>query len=483
MIKLNLTGFFLLILTACTSTEALGNRAIEYNKELEESTNITLLTNVVRSSIRTDMSFSRLGSMSYTGSLGVTPSASFGVGANADAANDTLGLSIESNDSGVTTFEALSGQKYHRAINKSISAETVSFYRDRGWSDALLFTLFIEKIYVEETFLNSVQSTNISCEKFYRSGSQDGERTPMTSDENCTGLAGTKVVENSGVKFHEFDNDPDRVISFQNFRKISGLVIKNFDVSLEFESKTAAQEYYPEPYCTKFLAPNGSWGIRATSPFSPSDCTSLKGFEPVMDITGLTSLDFSKLPKNFRVLRGIAFKKQKRTKILKFTPKSGGDIGSGEIGCTVAVGDRTIESPESCKVKIVLRSPKDMIYFLGELVRAQSKLKNDYASACGASILPENFRFGLKNLCAGSDEESLFYLNSSDNAILAGRAGIASDKLFAFEYDSRLYWISRNEIIRGRTMQLVSLLNELFYLNQEASDAPTVSVIQGATIQ
>ena len=185
------------LMVGCTSTEALGDRAIEYNKELEESTNITLLANVVRSSDRLPMAFSRLGSMSYTGSLELGPSATFGVGANSDKANDVLGFTLGSDDSGVTPFEALTGQKYHRAVTKSIEPSLVSFYRDRGWSDAILFSLFIEKIEMGEVFLQSVRPD------LFQPGLTDAE-----ASRRLKGLTRTLEGDNA---FYVFDNNPDDV--------------------------------------------------------------------------------------------------------------------------------------------------------------------------------------------------------------------------------------------------------------------------------
>ena len=456
MKPLSILAATFVLVAGCTSTEALGDRALEYNRELEQSTNITVLTNVVRASKRLPMTFSRLGTMSYTGSLGLTPSASFGVGANSAAANDVIGLSVESNDSGVTPLEALTGQKYHRAISKSIEPEMISFYRDRGWSDVLLFSLFIEKIYMEEKFLATTQVSPL----------------------------GLKTMVEAPDTYRIFDNDPDDVDEYLKFLEISEFVAGNFDVNLETEEIEPDKVYYPEPFC-KFLRVNADKEavVSAARPFTVVDCKSLGGYEPVMDVSNFDGLEFKSLPKEIRVLRGVAFRKQKSNKVLRFTPKSTDKGIEDEVGCTVSIGERYVSTPSKCKVRIVLRSPKDMLYYLGELVRAQKDLSADYQSKCPMDRRSGEFRFGYKKLCAGSDDESLFYLMSSENVLVARGAGIASNKLFEFEYNGTLYWVPSDAILRGRTMQVVALLNELFYLNQEASEAPVVSVIQGATIR
>ena len=458
-------------LIGCTSTEALGDRAIEYNKELEQSTNVTLLTNVVRASERVPMSFSRLGSMSYTGSLGLTPSTSFGIGAGSGEDNDTIGLSVQSNDSGVTPLEALTSQKYYQAITASIDPETVAFYRDRGWRDALLYSLFIEKIFMEQDFLAAANEEEAECLEF--------EKLGFSSLIECRAMAfNPETLTENGKVYHVFDNDPDSVHKFARFHKISEIVIKDYDVNLEAVTPKGVEAYYPAPFC--------GWDtvgeqIKFEAPFTLKDCERLTGFEPMMTTAGLNGLDFSKLPADIRILHGVAFKKQKNSKVLKFTKKSKPAGSAFEPGCTGegASGDET-----QCKIRIILRSPKDMVYFLGELLRAQSEKQNEYKSMCASEgVTISKFRFGYKALCPTDKDPSLFYLGSEEMSLTNRGIDLQNERMFPFEYNGQRYWVPTDDTLRGRTMQLVALLNELFFLNQEASEAPVVSVIQGATIQ
>lgn len=601
----------LLLIGGCTSTEALGDRAVEYNVELEESTNATMLMNVVRASKRVPMTFSRLGSMAYTGSLGIKPSATFAVGANSEAANDVLGFSLESNDSGVTQLQALTGQTYHRAINQSIKPERVSFYRDRGWSDVLLFSVFIEKIEMELGFLSStitaqkcanyttpsgrkrcgeqkalltdfvknetartnthflssfindpnfpkVHSTNtitlsncasrkdqalsmcrdrnelikafvsetplsllledsLTRQAFTEVFLDETECAAYSQDElaqSCTALqalfnsflsANKDTDTNKFEEFFEFRNDPDSLNAYVAYRAIAATVINNYEVNLEDQAIDPDTAYYPEPYCKRNVSEDkakafGDLRVRDalgdTEPtgegdakdfttqdeFTQKDCEALQGYEPMAEIEGYETFDFSALPKDMKILRGVVFKKQKTDQILKFKARNAVSGGNENFGCTLAAGDRGSPSNTTCSVRIVLRSPKDMLYYLGELHRAQVNEKAAYLEFCGKKP-GEEFRIGIENLCAEDNEDSLFFLETSGNVLTVRRAGIANNKLFPFEYAGSLYWVSDNDVRRGRTMQFIALLNEIFYLNQEASDAPVVSVIQGATIQ
>ena len=144
-----------LLLSGCLSTERLGTQSSHYNQALESSVNVNALTNVVRASQRLPMVYSRMGSMTYTGSISAKPGATVTLGNNT-AEDAPISLELKVEDGGTTNFEALLGVEFYQAILNSISPHTVALYRTQGWPDSVLFPLFIERIEFSENQKNNV---------------------------------------------------------------------------------------------------------------------------------------------------------------------------------------------------------------------------------------------------------------------------------------------------------------------------------------
>ena len=177
----------------------------------------------------------------------------------------------------------------------------------------------------------------------------------------------------------------------------------------------------------------------------------------------------------------------------------------------------------TCNVQIVLRSPNAMLYYLGEIYRAQLEANlpgastdpKGYKCLCDTNFLgiadydremkdhtrewrdqgkeaptleDMKFVFGSENPCSSeyklTDEgggESAFFQIDSDKNFPVFSFVRRLNELYAFEFNGRRYWVPDDTKRRGRTMQAITLVNEIFALNEKASDPPAVTILQGSS--
>lgn len=508
--KLYLTILATAALAGCSSTELLGNRAVDYNQELDYSTNVVMLSNVVRASDRLPMTYSRLGSMNYTGSSKQSPKPTIAFGPNQSDATDLLEFGFEATDSGTTDFEAQTGQEFYNGILQSLTADRVSFYRDRGWPDSILFPLFVEQMIVNTSVLNEVY-----CSNAMPSEKCDKSQKTIIEDTDCD--RGIRRAEYTNIYFSDcfkpegeevlfvMDNDPEDPNNFISFMIFAGTVGDDYFIDL-----VDKKDDYFVSGCE-------------TEP-RPESCEPFANLRPAFSVANVDGINLSTLPKKYTVRDGIVYEKVAPGKTMEFVAKDGGRGRKLSSGCTISAGESLAErGGQTCPITVMLRSPNDMVYYLGELLRAQRDMGAKYQTACKqltkkeAALGPDDrFVFGAgKHFCianaydrnipesklsaekrAGNEKSSntresaekvswspMFWIEQGRNIPGNVSSAYHLNDLYSFELNDDRFWISSDANRRGTTMQFIALLNELFYLNQKASAAPAVSLIQGATIR
>ncbi|MDJ0920435.1 MAG: hypothetical protein QNI84_04860 [Henriciella sp.] len=445
----------LLALGACVSNKNLGERSVQHNQSLDYSMNVIMLSNIIRASERLPMTYSRLGSTKYTGSITYSPSWTFAVGPNQSEGTDEIKLGPTVQDSGVTDFTSLTGQKFYNGILNSIDGELISFYRDRGWPDKVLFLLFIEEIEV---------GSSVKC------------RIEKSNSILCRLLRGNII----------YNNDPTEFQDFKDFFVFSNIVTNSFHINLVRKPK----KNHLQPYCVSTV----KFGLefwRASAPFTKGDCKRLKGYRMIADLRGKGQVELKTIPKDHVIYRGHLLMPAERETTIEFRSKSGGMAISGCTVSDVGVGAWNRVPDDNCDIKITLRSPNDMVYYLGELLRVQTHETKQIAMACHKTdtevrayilIFEDPCRPELDGSDTITKEEPLFWIESGINIPAQVSEAYHQDDLYSFELNGRRYWISNDYKRRGRTMQFVALLNELFALNQEASEAPNVTTLNNTTI-
>ena len=557
-------SFVALALAACTSTGNLGPKSTNYNQALDYSVNVTALSNVIRASNREPMIYSRMGSMTYSGSIVAKPSLAVGLGS--DANKDLISFGTDFTDGGNVVFDALVGEKFYRSILTSIEPDLVAYYRDQGWPDRILFSLFVERLEFTEDLGKDVWKALGMPDRAGYCNDFEEENCPIE-------MAGDVTV---------FDNDPDKPSAFLLFMRLIEVISNNFVIELDSDPGDAR---FPARYCrhadgnpekvtSRTAGSAGSDWTAADEALWRDACQRLSGYDYAFALSDIDRLDLNGLPEGYKIENGLVFQKLAARKPgvkfkLRNTATSGGSVETGDAliaiaqktqGCLAAVSDTTEAAENSgggnepirveadkapadggasgsttkpnqpkCTLSIVLRSPNAMLYYLGELHRAQRDANNptkrlsqsnidskqpgkwpkDYIGLCNYQYLEkpkptrldtlafgpdQEFAFGYKHTCStleshASDveekrrDDSLFRIEGGPN-IPGGLSRIrhARDS-FSFELEGKRYWISSDAQRRGRTLQYITLIHEVFNLKQEASDAPTVSLLQGVTVQ
>ena len=499
-------------LAGCTTTESFGERSMSFNQALDQSVNTTALANVVRASERLPMTYSRLGSMTFTGSVGSTPSATLAFGGDGD--KDLITFGASTSDEGSAPFDALVGEEFYNSILKSIDPATVKFYRDQGWPDRILFSLFVERVEIEPDLGDDVlpdwfiDRAGTVASKCTVNDPLDTQCPIFIEDEQ-------RLV---------IDNDPDNARRFLAFQLMANTVAKRYEISLK-ENKPDTK---PLPFCRplgpEVAASDGSFapaaGSGASRRFSKQVCDELKGYTEAYSLDDVTSFDPSTLPRGYKVFEGIVFRPLAGRPAVEFKVQNGWEPSDHIFGCTVDETGKTPgvgEGTPNCNLRIVLRSPNGMLYYLGEIMRAQraaarhqsadESVADDFRTlcACGFATNPvpsdgvyeydeaaflstcsdkshvevADWRFDYRGICPAPAGQSLFSIESGFNVPGGVSSTIQTYELYDFELNGRRYWISNESDRRGRTMQFITLVNEVFFLNQKASESPSVTLLRG----
>lgn len=134
------------LLSACTTTQEVGNRATDYNFSVEKANNEMLLLNIIRAYKRRPRYFTTIGS----GSINVAPAISsvdLPIPIGGDATNDlslspTLSLPYRN-----VTYDVVpeQGKEFMQGISSSLDMQMLQYYWEQGWPKELLLTLFVNR--------------------------------------------------------------------------------------------------------------------------------------------------------------------------------------------------------------------------------------------------------------------------------------------------------------------------------------------------
>ena len=489
------------------------------------------------------MFYTQLGSMNYSGSFEPSISQQLNL-SNTGVGPSPFQVSGGGSDGGTAVFDALIGEKFYKAILKSIDPATVRFYRQQGWPDSLLYSLFVERLefsfnpmpddpklndnlgkllsldgveYVAADIKNHLKEAyaHKGFVAFCRSQGRDTpEKTAGEELEKAISFLQKALVCTEDKII--VDNDPDNPHRYLLFRFIVSSISNKAYWTVE--THTDKNDNKPHKIC------DGS-----TTP-TPSYCGELEGYAYAFDLESLanvTQTDFSLDKKSMKVIDNKVFTKIADKTCILFTQI---EAAPTPKNCTTSpfpvqvVTDDTGGTNNQNKINIVLRSPNSMLYYLGELLRAQSETEFtaqkdgekkvdviDYISFCEkytnsrfADKNNDEFLFGADTPCTSRqhlaslgnsaaqtddnkpdnlekqenldlDDHALFYLMTRNPKVKFRDKG-----LFDFKFNDVVYYVSEdNQHLRGRTLQAVTLINEIFFSFQEASDAPAVTILDG----
>jgi hypothetical protein len=136
-------------LTGCVHLERFSGQATDFNIQVADAQNKTMLLNIVRAANRFPMHFTELSTLSGTGTLtaGGTLTAPAGI-LNGGMATGSLAPTLSVTETPTFNIAVLETQEFYKGMLKPLTLEQVATYVDEGLQPELLYTLaFGEMVY------------------------------------------------------------------------------------------------------------------------------------------------------------------------------------------------------------------------------------------------------------------------------------------------------------------------------------------------
>lgn len=117
----------------------------------------------------------------------------------------------------------------------------------------------------------------------------------------------------------------------------------------------------------------------------------------------------------------------------------------------------SLEASSECKavsnMRVAIRSPEAMIFYLGELIRAQSELREPIIARINV------FRGTMR------EAEPLFLVNRGERVVVS------------VSLDGQTYYVAGDKEV-GQSMHLMSLVEQIFALQKKGSELPRIPTVQ-----
>lgn len=424
---------FALAVGACSFEPALTAKIVDYNRVVEDTGNSLLLLNVLRAKDRKPFYLTTLSQFNPT--IGSEVTGGVTVPFN-PAAYTTLSLNTSGriNSSNQATVAVEGTQKFMLGFTKPIDTDLFNYFFQQGWPYEILFHLFVHKI-------EAVKVQEQKPGKF--------ERVPKASVYVYLNAPVARTVpdprrcppmdlETGGSRaWHQFECFQELLRDLQGAIRFGtvdadaaiGPVLQAGDVR-KLEALTKVAELKLE-----LKKVNG--GYQLSKPGKKAViCLSEHKLEPDDDHVPRSSA--------FECHKGESSRGGVSTAV---APPAAGKNGV-HLGpyCGGKAGDR-------CEFVFHLRSPEAMLYYLGEVVRA------DHNSDGKLQV-----RIRLRGKRSDEQPEPLF---------VARKLG-AGASYVSVTYDGQTYVIPKSS---ARSMQVLSLLTILIALQREATELPRTTTV------
>lgn len=426
-ISRSLATIFFILLSGCTGLPPAADKAVLFNKAVEDSSNQLVLLNVLRASQRMPVYYTRLSNLQSVGALKSSVTSTFQLGPRSV---DTFGLSIPfgADQTDTVGLQVLDDQKFIQGILDRTKPETLAFYLAQGWPEDLLFHLFIERIEIERTYFDKAIKPSVqnACD------GATGRQNIVVDNNPFGGLACFQSV----IRLLE-DSFRLGLVERKSF-KPAGITVRSESAAFATPVVEALKAGFvlkrfavprPLPKDPKHTECALAVGKLISTTTFQVDPPSKGGFIP--DTSELIAIN-----KNFA----------------RSLPNKDGVVRLTIEGAGTSVGDDCAEkTQEAPPMAFYLRSPDSMIYYLGEIVRASQVVEN------GTTVAPVKVR-------SSKGPVDLFRVLRGDNS-----AAISVD------FQGTTYSIPPTYPADDhRSTQVITLLNQLITLQKDAGSAPSL---------
>ena len=440
--------FFLavcVLLTGCVRYRSIAESAVSFNLAVERAQNEMLLLNAVRSAKRRPMYIT--GVSNVTGSVRVEVSAGLDVPLSDPV--DKVSPRATYSESPTFSVPVLDTQEFVKGFLQSVPNGILAYYWEQGWPRSLLMHLFVQRVRVRT------------------------ERTVLVD--------GKKRLE---VKVYTFDNYPDsRDETLCKYVKFSRFVDRYLDPvksNPRFEVKTSTRTVGPPlaqigPQEVLNANREGLEIVREDDHYVVRQQRSdlalvVDGLEDIADFALSLSEEAcaagarpeADVQVSYRDLPEDAAKAEVRLELQE------PDLTTQAAPVSP---EETLSASPTVSVDFFIRSPEGMLYYLGQLMRVEE-----------TGRMPE--------ICVQGQSQPIF------NAVGSGTG--CGQGILAVRYEGERYVIPRGSgpyescepgedakprispvaCVPGRSMQSLSLVNQLISLQKSAKDLPGTGVIR-----
>ncbi len=438
-------------IAGCAKYE-LSDRQVAFNNALEDADNRQILLNALRASRRYPLFFTAVGQITSMGVLdgsSVSVNIPFGVPHNLYSVNPILRL-----QEGLTIATSpLNTQEFFQGFLAPVDPILFAYYLDNGWNQELIYYNFIREIDLPEAILDKIKEKVLSYCGNPRGILEcihlpNSELLTITAADKCTGFT---FVRDARGEIIDLSIPPYLVDG--RIDKIPAQVFKN----------------QPADPCELLLFEYVIEQLRALD---------LRGVEiPEAELSAdhnksKTTGSDADMVNTGQDAKGAASNEGKFAFAINIddpcNAKTGRTLGSAREKQIAALAEarritifgartRKLASPDvsdACKavsnMAVAVRSPEAMIFYMGELIRAQSE-----------SIIPKiNVFRGIKRT-----PEPLFIVN------------IGEDVVVTVSLDGENYYVAGDQVA-GQSMHLISLVEQVFALQKKGSELPKIPTVQ-----
>jgi hypothetical protein len=419
MIDLLAAALMLAALAGCSLRRPVAHHAVAYNLAVEEAHNRTALLNVVRSMKRQPQHYTAITQVLGTASNSLTPSLSLDLESGTATPWTPSGSATRSGQA-VVTVSVLDDQDFVQGLLSPITLEQIDFFLSLGWPENLVGLLFVRRLDVRN---------------------DDGFKHPYCArDARKTDASDSSI----SIYFNQPDEsleDPFKLVKcfgarLKHLRDEEGLKIE----SQEKKSVDVALETSDQDKLAELILKADQAGLEIEKAVSPGGDT-----ESI----------------SYRVV------KKKRVKALTW---SGGGKAYVDEPEQIEAFKRTRDEETKTKqisVLLYLRSAESVVYYLGEIMRAQA----------AAGFSTETPFADLEPKVASGNETAVLFA--------AWKQGPRDDHpLISVEHGGETYVVPRLPNCKDgqvdhchRSMQVLAIVKQLIGLNKERDSLSTTAVV------
>jgi len=451
------------LLAGCAFSPQLQRVAVDHDQMVARTEDELTLRNILRARFRYPLHFTTItevnadaqlsvGASVGAGIPGTSLSRSFnGAGALAGSGESEGAVNISPNLSGsVSTrpsFKAavLATEKFQRGLQQPVSGQLIAYYLDAGWPDELLMALFVERLDVIEK--------------------KTGNRLASIYNDADDAYGFQSVICNFVIKSQRIENRFDLAKASEVFRAddLKGLsqsarpaAVQQFvdllkDDHIAFDTEKLSYKT-DSSYSVTFARGRRDRCERAD--YSRSKAAWKRANPSIGLATG-------EVRAGIPVLYGGALMDEK----LFALPDKASDFDAG-FDAKFFVLDRSGAAVRDVSLEVHFRSVQDVIYFLGEYVRAGDSAyqipREYFLIECGATNVAPLRRMRwilqVRNAETRNGVSTRFqgkpYSVSAEDEEGDGRCGVAGAE-------------------NSRSLQVISLVQQLVNLNKSADQLPT----------